>query len=254
MNTNAVDLEDKARLHPFLSVIIPSFNEEQRLPETLTRIAAFIEAQEYSIELIVVDNASTDRTGKIIKDFSVRYRFIKYCYQATPGKGAAVKMGVLAGQGDYLLVCDADLSVPLEEIRNFLPPERDDFDVAIGSREMKGARRLGEPFYRHLMGRVFNLLVQVLIFPGINDTQCGFKCFRRATARDLFMASKIHGWCFDVEILYIARLKGARIVEVPVTWYYGEKSKVNPVRDTVRMFKELLEIRKNINAGIYGRE
>jgi len=156
-----------------------------------------------------------------------------------------VKTGVMAGQGDYLFICDADLAVPLEEIGRFLPPRLQDYDIAIGSREATGAMRYGEPFYRHLMGRVFNLIIRILLLPGLHDTQCGFKCFRSDAARELFGLNRINGWSFDVEILYLARLRGFRIIEVPVNWYYGEKSKVSPVRDTWSMLKEVFWIRKH---------
>jgi dolichyl-phosphate beta-glucosyltransferase len=230
---------------PYLSIIVPAFNEAERLPTALERISEFTKTRDFLTEVIVVDNASTDATKDIIMDFHSRYPFIKYCLMTTPGKGAAVRTGILAGQGDYLLICDADLAVPVEEIGKFLPPRLQDYDIAIGSREAEGAKRYGEPFYRHLMGRVFNVIVRILLLPGILDTQCGFKCFRRDTAHELFSISSINGWSFDVEILYIARLKGRRIVEVPVRWYYGEKSKVRPVVDTWSMFKEVLAIRKN---------
>ena len=231
---------------PYLSIIVPAFNEAERLPETLKRIVAFSDAREkFATEIIIVDNASSDATKKIVMEFCSRYPFVKYLYEATRGKGAAVRTGMLAAQGEYLLICDADLAVPIEEVCKFLPPRRQDYDIAIGSREADGARRYDEPFYRHLMGRVFNIIVRALLLSGLRDTQCGFKCFRRDVAHELFSAGRINGWSFDVEVLYIARLKGYRIIELPVNWYYGENSKVSPVRDTWAMLKEILAIRKN---------
>lgn len=231
---------------PHLSIIIPAFNEAERLPETLKRIVAFAEVPEKSAtEIIVVDNASSDATKEIVMEFCSRYPFVKYLYEATRGKGAAVRTGILAAQGVYQLICDADLAVPIEEVDKFFSPQLQDYDIAIGSREATGARRYEEPFYRHLMGRVFNLIVRMLLLPGLYDTQCGFKCFRHDAAHDLFSKSIVDGWSFDVEILYLACLKGYRIVELPVNWYYGEKSKVSPVRDTWSMLKEILAIRKN---------
>jgi len=231
---------------PYLSIIVPAFNEAERLPETLKRIVAFAEAREKAAtEIIVVDNASTDETKEIVMKFCSRYQFVKYMYEATRGKGAAVRTGMLAAQGEYLLICDADLAVPIDEVLNFLPPRLQDYDVAIGSREAEGSRRYDEPFHRHIMGRVFNLIVRVLLISGLRDTQCGFKCFRRDVAHDLFAAGRINGWSFDAEVLCIAQLKGYRIIEVPVNWYYGEKSKVSPVRDTWLMLKEVLWIRKH---------
>ncbi len=147
---------------PHLSIIIPALNEAERLPETLKRIVAFAKAQSFITEVIVVDNLSTDATKDIIMDYHSRYPFIKYSWGTTRGKGAAVKTGMLAGQGDYLLICDADLAVPIEEICKFLPPQLQNYDIAIGSRETEGARRFDEPFLRHLMGRVFNFIVRIL--------------------------------------------------------------------------------------------
>jgi dolichyl-phosphate beta-glucosyltransferase len=150
-------------------------------------------------------------------------------------------------------MCDADLAVPIAEVGKFLPPQCDMCDVAIGSREIAGARRYNEPFYRHIMGRIFNIVVQLLLLPGIRDTQCGFKCFRRDPGHDLFSSSRIMGWGFDAEILYIASLREYRILEIPVTWYYGAQSKVSPIRDSWRMFKELLIIRQNGKRGVYDK-
>jgi dolichyl-phosphate beta-glucosyltransferase len=234
---------------PYLSIVIPAFNEAERLPATLGRIGEFAEALDFPTEVIVVDNASTDATKEVIMDYRSRYPFIIYYLGTTPGKGAALRTGIMASRGDYLLICDADLAVPIEEVGKFLPPQLQDYDIAIGSREAEGAKRYDEPVYRHFMGRVFNVIVRALLLPGILDTQCGFKCFRRDVAQELFSAGTINGWSFDVEILYIARLRGCRIIEVPVNWYYGEKSKVSPVRDTMGMFKEVLAIRKNWGGG-----
>jgi dolichyl-phosphate beta-glucosyltransferase len=245
MDDKRIDALGNAPPRPLLSIVIPAFNEEKRLPAALSEIVAFVEARGFDTEVIIVDNASTDRTGKIAEDFASRYQFVRHLYEATRGKGAAVRTGMLAGQGDYLLFCDADLAVPITEVKEFIPPRRDNYDIAIGSREIEGAVRHNEPFYRHLMGRVFNLIVRLLVLPGLHDTQCGFKCFRRDVARDLFSRNRIDGWSFDVEVLCVAREKGYRIVEIPVNWYYGESSKVNPVRDTWLMLKEVIEIKRN---------
>jgi dolichyl-phosphate beta-glucosyltransferase len=245
MDDKRIDALGNAPPRPLLSIVIPAFNEEKRLPAALSEIVAFVEARGFDTEVIIVDNASTDRTGKIAEDFASRYQFVRHLYEATRGKGAAVRTGMLAGQGDYLLFCDADLAVPITEVKEFIPPRRDNYDIAIGSREIEGAVRHNEPFYRHLMGRVFNLIVRLLVLPGLHDTQCGLKCFRRDVARDLFSRNRIDGWSFDVEVLCVAREKGYRIVEIPVNWYYGESSKVNPVRDTWLMLKEVIEIKRN---------
>jgi len=201
----------------------------------------------------VVDNASTDHTPDIVREIAVEHPVISLLHQPIQGKGAAVRKGMLEGQGEYLFICDADLAMPIEEVSKFIPPALSDYDVAIASREVPGAVRYNEPGYRHLMGRVFNLLVRTLAVPGIQDTQCGFKCLNREAARDVFSIQKIDGWAFDVEILHIARLRGYRIVEVPIHWYYGEGSRVSPIRDSINMAIEVLRIRRNGQAGLYDR-
>jgi dolichyl-phosphate beta-glucosyltransferase len=243
------DSHGNSASRPLLSIIIPAFNEEERLSGTLDKVAAFVGSQGFPAEVIVVDNASTDRTAEVAADFAARYSFISNLREDIRGKGAAVRTGMLAGKGDYLLISDADLSVPIAQVKEFLPPRRSDYDVAIGSREIKGAVRYNEPFHRHLMGRVFNLIVRLLVLPGLLDTQCGFKSFRRDVAHDLFAASRVNGWSFDVEVLCLAIKKGYRVIEVPVDWYYGERSKVSPVRDTWLMLKEVMDIRRSCKGG-----
>ena len=212
---------------------------------------AFAEAQAYPVEVLVVDNASTDRTSDIVRAIAAGHSLVRLLHQPIQGKGAAVRKGMLEGQGEYLFICDADLAMPIEEVEKFLPPALSDYDVAIASREVPGAVRYNEPWYRHLMGRVFNLLVRTLAVPGIQDTQCGFKCLGREAARDIFSIQKIDGWAFDVEILHIARRRDYRLVEVPIHWYYGEGSRVSPIRDSINMAIEVLRIRRNGQAGLY---
>ena len=236
---------------PLLTIIVPAYNEGHRLPTTLPQIIAFAEAQDYPVEVLVVDNASTDHTSDVIHEIAAERSFISPLYQPIPGKGAAVRKGMLEGRGKYLFICDADLAMPIEEASKFLPPTLSNYELAIASREVPGAVRYNEPWYRHLMGRVFNLLVRLLAVPGIQDTQCGFKCLRREAARDIFTVQKIDGWAFDVEILYIARRRGYRIVEVPIHWHYGEGSRVSPIRDSINMLIEVLRIKRNDRAGLY---
>jgi hypothetical protein len=158
---------------------------------------------------------------------------------------------MLEAGGEYRFMCDADLSMPIEEVSRFLPPALHDFDVAIGSREVKGARRYDEPWHRHLGGRFINLLIRLLILPPLQDTQCGFKCFRAAVAKDLFHHQTLDGWSFDIELLFIAYGRGYRVVEVPVDWYYRSESKVSAVRDAFRMINDILRIRRNGGRGLY---
>ncbi|MFZ1753588.1 MAG: dolichyl-phosphate beta-glucosyltransferase [Caldilineaceae bacterium] len=242
---------------PFLTIVIPAHNEEKRLPGSLEKIGHFLRQQDYQAEVLVIENGSTDRTSDVVRSFAEKVNaadgFTLELLHSDQGKGAAVKTGMLVGKGEYLFICDADLSMPIEEVSKFLPPHlpAGSFDVAIASREIPGAVRYGEPGYRHLMGRVFNLIVRMLIIPGIEDTQCGFKLFTRAAAKDIFPYQTISGWGFDPEVLYIANSRHLRVVEVPINWYYMADSRVNPVRDTIKMFREVLRVRRNGRRGIY---
>jgi len=216
-------------------------------------VVAFAEAQDYPVEVLVVDNASTDGTPDVVREIAAGHPFVSLLYQPIRGKGAAVRKGMMEGQGEYLLIYDADRAMPVEEITKFLPPALSGYDVAIASREAPGAVRYNEPWYRHLMGRVFNFIVRLLAVPDIQDTQCGFKCFRREVARDVFAIQKIDGWAFDVEILHIALRHGYRVIEVPIRWYYGEGSRISAVRDSWSMLLEVLRIRRNGHAGLYDK-
>jgi len=235
---------------PLLTVVVPAYNEERRLPGMLDQVIAYLDGQPYAAEVLVVENGSSDRTTEIAEGYAARIPYVGVLHSAK-GKGAAVRHGMLAGTGDYLYVCDSDLAVPIAEVSKFLPPHLQDFDVAIASREAPGARRIGEPAYRHVMGRVYNLFAQALVVPGIKDTQCGFKCFTRQAARAIFGVQVMPGWGFDVEVLFIARRWGYRIVEVPVEWHYGQGSRVSPVKDSLRMLGELWRVRRNGWSGAY---
>ena len=223
------------------------------MPTTLPQVIAFAEAQDYSTEVLVVDNGSTDRTADVVREVATEHPAVSLLHQPIPGKGAAVRKGIFEGRGEYLFICDADLAMPIEEVSKFLPPALADYDVAIASREAPGAVRYNEPWYRHLMGRVFNFIVRLLAVPSIQDTQCGFKCFRRDAARDIFSVQTIDGWAFDVEVLHAAQRRGYRLVEVPINWHYGEGSRVSPIRDSVSMVLEVLRIRRNGRAGLYDK-
>jgi dolichyl-phosphate beta-glucosyltransferase len=237
--------------HPFLSIIVPAYNEERRLPKTLPRIVAFLQAQDYPGEVIVVDDGSVDNTAKVVEEMAAQLPFITLIKNEHRGKGYAVKTGMLAAEGDYLFLCDADLSMPIEEVAKFVPPALEEYDVAIGSREIEGAVRYDEPSLRHLMGRVFNFLVRLLAVRGFEDTQAGFKCFRREAAHDLFPYQTMDGFGFDVEILFLAQKRHYRIVEIPINWYYMTNSRVSPIGDSVRMVREILQVRLNDWRGRY---
>lgn len=236
---------------PLLTIIVPAYNEERRLPATLPQVVAFAEAQDFPVDVLVVDNASTDRTAEIVRKIAAEHPTISLLQQPIRGKGAAVRKGMLESRGQYLFVCDADLAMPIEQVTRFVPPALSNFDIAIASREVAGAARYNEPWYRHLMGRVFNSVVRLLAVPGIQDTQCGFKCLNQASAHDIFSTQIIDGWAFDVEVLHIAQRRGYRIVEVPIDWYYGEGSRVSPLRDSWNMVREVWRIRQRGLAGLY---
>ena len=247
-------MSDPNSTQPFLSIVIPAYNEEVRLPESLRAITEFVARKDYPVEVLIVDNNSTDRTAAIIAEFAAEFPYMRGLSERTQGKGAAVRTGMLAARGAYRFICDADLSMPIEEVDKFLPPQLDDFDIAIASREIAGAVRYDEPWYRHLMGRVFNLIVRLFAVPGLQDTQCGFKMFRAEVAEDLFPLQTMNGWSFDVEILYAARQRGWRIVEVPIHWYYKANTRISPLRDSLDMFVEVLKIRRNGRRGLYARK
>ncbi len=237
-----------------LSIIIPVYNEERRLPNTLEEVFAFLSTQPYQAEVIIVDNGSQDRTLEIAQEYARTQPLLTVLHIPQKGKGIAVKQGMLAARGNYRFMCDADFSMPASEIQRFLPPQLSDFDIAIASREAPGARRFNEPHYRHFIGRVFNGLIRLIALPGLHDTQCGFKCFRAEVAEDIFPLQTISGWAFDVEVLFIARKRGYRIVELAVPWYFNPESKINVVRDATRMALDLLKIRLNAWRGLYHRK
>lgn len=239
---------------PFLSLVIPAYNEERRLPTTLEKVALFLGDQSYSWEVIVVDNASSDQTPNIIQTFAQKNPRIRGLRESVRGKGKAIQSGMLAAQGEYRFMCDADLSMPITELNRFLPPHRENLDLVIASREAPGAIRYNEPYYRHLGGRAVNTMIRTLILPGLHDTQCGFKCFSAPVAEDLFSHQTIFNWSFDIEILAIAQLRGYDIAEIPIPWYFNEETKLSAVQDAVQMFLDILAVRKNIRSGVYGTE
>jgi dolichyl-phosphate beta-glucosyltransferase len=236
---------------PFLSLIFPAYNEEQRLPETLKQVFDFTAQQSYPVEVIVVENGSTDSTFRIAQEFSDNHSNIRVIQNAQRGKGRAVRQGILAARGEYRFMCDVDLSMPLDEINRFLPPVIQGCDIAIASREAPGAVRYDEPYYRHFIGRIYNGLIRFLALPGLQDTQCGFKCFSKRAAEDLFPRQTLTGWSFDVEILFIAQSLGYRVMEIPIHWYFNPHSKISVVRDSFKMGLDLLTIRLNGLRGIY---
>jgi dolichyl-phosphate beta-glucosyltransferase len=234
-----------------LSIVIPAFNEERRLATTLEALRAYLSLHPWDWEIRVVDDGSADGTAALADSFAQDDHRLVVQREAHGGKGSAVKAGLLAARGSYCFICDADLSMPVTEISRFLPPAAPRFDVAIGTREGASARRVGEPFYRHLVGRAFNLAVQRLALPGIEDSQCGFKMFTASAVQTIFPRTTVRGWAFDVEVLTIAREQNLRIVEVPIEWHYRQDSRLSVTRDAVGMVKEILEIRRRARSGEY---
>jgi glycosyltransferase involved in cell wall biosynthesis len=237
---------------PFLSIIIPAHNEAQRLPPSLERIDAFLKQQDYTSEVLVIENGSSDDTLNVAQGFSEKMANLRVIQVSSRGKGLAVKYGMLAAEGQYRFMCDADLSMPIEQVNRFLPPAVKSMDVVIGSREIEGANRYNEPGYRHLVGRIFNTMVRWLVLPGLQDTQCGFKCFRAEVAEAVFPLQTLMGMSFDAEVLFIARKKGFVVQEVPIDWYFNPDSRVRLFKDSFRMAFDLLAIRWRSIKGKYG--
>lgn len=247
---------------PLVSVVIPAFNEERRLPQTLARVDDYFQAQSYATEILVVDDGSGDGTARVVEVFAREHPRVRLIQNDHRGKGYTVRTGMLAARGHIVLFSDADLSTPVEEIEKLLPWFERGYDIVIGSREGLGAQRIKEPFYRHIMGRGFNFIVQILTVRGIQDTQCGFKAFRGEVARDVFSRTRLYGdnskpihggmvTAFDVEVLFIGSKSGYRIKEVPVQWRYGTETKVNPLKDSYRNFRDVLMVRWNDARGLY---
>lgn len=232
---------------PFLSVVIPAYNESLRLPHTLARCVAFLEGWHQTWEILVVDDGSADETAAIVERHQARDGRIRVLRVPHGGKGAAVRAGMLAAAGRWRLFADADLSMDLSELPKFFEEQA---DVSIASREARGARRIGEPITRHLVGRLFNLCVRMVAVPGVRDTQCGYKLFSDRATRLLFPASRVDGFAFDVELIFMAKRAGLRLREVPIVWHHKPGSRVR-MKTGVAAFRQLLEIRQNALLGHY---
>jgi dolichyl-phosphate beta-glucosyltransferase len=226
---------------PFISLIIPAYNEEDRIVPSLKKATAYFESKEYNFEIIVVDDGSSDNTYFAAKNFDG-----VNAIRLTPnqGKGAAVRAGMLAAKGTLRLFADADFSTPIYEIDKLFSAIESGAQVAIGSRAVNyNLIKEHQPFYREFMGKTFNKLTQALVIKGIQDTQCGFKMFTAQAAEQIFRVAKVDHFGFDVEILFLAHKAGFKIAEVPVEWYNDERSKVNPIKDSYKMLKELFRIK-----------
>jgi len=228
----------------FLSVILPIYNEHKRIVSTLNKILKYLDAKNVSYELLVVDDGSTDNSAAIVQSFSEKNSALRLIrLPKNEGKGGAVKRGVMESRGEMVYFTDADLSTPIEEIEKFFPlfPA---FDIVIGSRAIEGADlRVREPFYREILGKIFNKFVCVLCVSGFVDTQCGAKMFSRAAARAIFPLLQTRRFSFDVEVLFLASRLGFRIKELPIQWFYSAETTVRVFSDGPRMLWDILRIR-----------
>ena len=234
----------------YFSLIIPAYNEEQRIGNTLRRAEAYLARLAFPCEIIVVDDGSTDHAANLIQKDFPEITLIRY--QPNHGKGYAVKTGMLAARGAYRVFYDADGSTPIEEIDKLWPCFEAGSDIVIGSRSIPGADiRVRQNRLRESMGRIFNLFVRILVIQGLVDTQCGFKAFRGEIVNTIFHRQRLHGFCFDTEILYIARRHGLSITEIPVRWAHESHSRVHMIFDSLRMLRDLFRIRWNAFLGRY---
>jgi len=239
-----------------LSIIVPAYNEELRIPPTLERLHLFLSAQPMRYEILVVDDGSKDRTCDVVTEMMPRIANLRLLRQ-TPnrGKGAAVRRGMLEARGQIRVMSDADCSMPPEQLPRLLAPiHACKAEISIGSRYAEGAKTdKKQPFYRVIWSRLANRVIQRSLVPGVRDTQCGFKAFTAEAARDLFASARIDGWAFDLEILALARRRAFAISEVGVEWADDGRSRVNPLKDMWKVVREALTIRKNLKAGVYNK-
>lgn len=246
----------------FLSVVIPAYNEEKNILSTLKATEAFLEKQSYTYEVLVMDDGSSDSTLNIANNFAKNSKNIQVHNLVHRGKAPTVIDGIKNSNGKYILFCDADLATPIEEVKKLLHYlVEDKYDIAIASREGVGAVRKNEPLMRHIMGRVFNLLIQLILFKGIEDTQCGFKLFKSEAAKKIISKMKLYEnakqikvarvSAFDVEILFIAKKLGFSVKSIPVEWNYVETTRVNPIRDSFVNFLDVVRVYINDKKGLY---
>jgi dolichyl-phosphate beta-glucosyltransferase len=228
-----------------LSVVVPAYNEEQRLPRTIEQIERYLDGKKADYELVLVDDGSTDGTRQVMDAAAERHASVRV--EALPqnrGKGRALAVGVQAAKGDEILLTDADLSTPIEELDKLQAALEGGAGVAIGSRALRGSRvEVSQPVYRVLMGKAFNLIVQAVLLPGIWDTQCGFKLFRADVARKVFAGLSTDGFGYDPEVLYRARKQGVKIAEVPVVWRNSAETKVRAVSSSLDMLRHVIRVR-----------
>jgi len=235
------------------SIVLPAYNEEARIGASLDKIAEYVRQHSLALEVIVVNDGSTDNTVDIVREYSERYPWLRMIENpGNRGKGFSVRNGMLHARGDYLLFSDADLSSPIQEADKLIAALQAGGDVAIGSRWVrKELQVVRQPLRRRILGRLFNLALRMVLGLNFKDTQCGFKAFRRSAAELVFTQQQVETWGFDPELLYLAKKAGLRIVEVPVYWAHSEGTRLHPLRDGMRMFAQLFQIRWNAITGKY---
>lgn len=235
------------------SIIIPAYNEGARLEATLEKVLAYVSAQGWDAEVIVVNDGSRDNTGAIVQRYvekKPRLRLLEN--SGNRGKGFSVRNGMLHAKGQVMLFSDADLSSPIEEAPKLFAALAEGADVAIGSRWLRSdLQTKKQPLHRQLFGRVFNLLLRITLGLKFKDTQCGFKAFTRQAAKTIFPLQQIERWGFDPELLFLANKFHLKVKEVPVLWAHREGTQISPVRDGIKMFVEMLRIRRNSITGEY---
>ena len=236
-----------------MSVVIPAFNEERQIEKTVGAIVDYMRTRRGRYEIIVSDDGSIDATADIIEGLEPKALPVKLLRtERNRGKGDAVRRGIEASVGELVLVTDADLATPIEEMEALVERIRAGADIAIGSRGLRDSQLIvRQPRRRELLGRFFNLLVQLTMLPGIFDTQCGFKLFRGPVARRLFAHSVVDGFAFDVEVLGLAARAAYSIAEVPVRWYHMDHSKVSLGRDGLSMFLDMMKVAYRLRTGWY---
>lgn len=247
------------------SIVIPAYNEADKITATLTQVVSFMRtfAGPSEFEVLVVNDGSKDNTARMVSNYIISNPEVRLIDNPHKGKGPTVYKGIMEAKGNYIYMADADLSTPISEIKKLLLWIKDqNFDIVIASREGTGAQRLNEPLYRHIMGRGFNFIVQALALPGIKDSQCGFKLYKASAAKNVFAKLKVYGesapvvdkaflGAFDVEMLYVAKKMGYKVKEVPVVWTHVKTTRINPVVDSIKMFKDVLLVRLNDLKGMY---